>query len=270
MPRRCRLFGREHATFSAHFSAVRILLQTSPMSRVERLPLPLVLAAFVSCAPYRPPFTQPTGARVETEPGHASLVFLWPVTNCDPAGYFTLATAGGHFIGNISRGSRMSVLVPAGESTVVGWNDLVEAASGSVHAETVPVLHADLREGRTYYVRMAFGEWDDKGPPEPGLRGGTRVVKGYLYGRHRCIAVPESATSAMVTVSPAREGWQDLPEWISKLDPIVPDRAAGQAWLDDNRALLASHVTVGQDRFAGLRPDAMRQATIGPADAAPR
>jgi hypothetical protein len=130
---------------------------------------------------------------------------------------------------------------------------------------TVPVLHAELHEGRTYYVRLVFGEWDAKGPVEQwGFSGRARIPM------RRCTAVTESTTSAMVALSPALVEWQEVPQWMAELQLIVPDRAAGQAWLDGNRASLESHLLVGETRFVGLRPLARMLATIGPADGAPQ
>jgi hypothetical protein len=235
------------------------------MRRRRRIPIALALLGFVGCASYRLPYTQPPGANEPTDAHRATLVFLWPSTSCDPAGYFTLATSDGEFLGNISRGSRLSVPVPAGERTIVAWNDVVEAASGWMKTATVPVLHADLREGRTYYVRMMLGEWDERGPVVRWYRSS----KGRIPVR-RCAAVTESTTSAMAVLSPGSEGWHDVPEWMAALDTIVPDRAAGQAWLDQNRASLDAHVAVAQDRFLALRPRARMLATIEPADGAPR
>ena len=238
------------------------------MSLPKRLPLALV--AFVACTPYRLPFTQPPGPAERPDPHQASVVFLWPVTSCDPAGYLTLATTDGRFLGNISRGSRLEVAIPAGESTLVAWNGVMEAATGWMSAATVPVLHADLREGRTYYVRILFGEWDARGPTE-GVHDQTRVVRARSSLRsRRCTAVPWSTTGAMVALSPTLEGWNEIPEWMEELDATLPDRAAGQAWLDGDRALVETHGAVGEERFARLRPEAKRLATLEPFDGAPR
>jgi hypothetical protein len=247
-----------------------------------RLPSPrLALAALLgvaACAPYTPPFTAPStpatpapeaasevgpGAASAGDPRVARLVFLWPATSCDPAGYFTLATARGRFIGNIARGSRLAVELPPGETTVVAWNDVVETATGEVNRSMVPVLRADLREGRTYYARMLFGEWDARGPRDHVF------VRGVPSALGRCLKTPAAATSAMVGISPASEEWSDVAEWDETLGTLVPDRSGGQAWLDANRDELASHVALGQDRFADLRPDGRRRATIAPDDGAP-
>ncbi len=240
------------------------------MPLLERLPLALV--AFVACSPFRPPFTQPEGAGVQTDAHQATLVFLWPPTSCDPAGHLTLATADGQFLGNISRGSRLSVLVPAGERTVVAWNDVMEAVTnGAVSLATTPALHVDLREGRTYYARIAFGEWTEEGPPIRGRLEGTLVVRrNQYYSRRWCVAVPEGTTSSILAVSPALAGWDDLPEWMNELEEMVPDSVAGQTWLDRHRALLEAHSAIGHDHFVGLRPEAKRLATLEPADGEPQ
>jgi hypothetical protein len=228
--------------------------------------LPFALLAFAACTQYRPPFTQswpPSGAGLS--PGEAAVVFLWPATNCDPPGYFTIATADGRFVGNAARGAQLLGRVPAGETTFLAWNDVVETSSASATKGTVPVLHADLREGRTYYVELVFGEWDARGP-----RSAHGLTRGSTYVSKRCVAEPDSTTSAMQVLSPASEGWRDLPTWTDGLEAIQPDRAAGQAWLDANRTAFDVHRNIAEDRFAGLRPEARRLATLEPDDGVAR
>ncbi len=136
---------------------------------------------------------------------------------------------------------------------------------------TIPVLHADLREGRTYYVRMLFGEWDDRGPLQHGLRPGSALLNGMPYSKRACAKVPQTVTSAMVALSPAAasgetslRGPRASPTWCRTA-------LTGQAWLDANRAALESHVAVAEARFEELRPDAKRLATLpGPDDGSPR
>jgi hypothetical protein len=213
----------------------------------------------VACAPYRPPFTAPAGAGSPADPHQATLVFLWPATSCDPAGYFTIAGTDGRFVGNVARGTQLRVSVPAGEHTFVAWNEVMEGASGAPSVATVPVLRATLAEGRVYYVRMAFGEWDATGPRHPftWVRGGGSTS-------NRCVAVApgESTTSAMVALPPGSEAWSTVPEWTAQLEVIAPDLVAGQAWLDANREVLDAHRAVGEGRFEGLRPGARRMATV--------
>jgi hypothetical protein len=212
-----------------------------------------------ACAPYRPPFTQARvtpGANARDDQ-QATLVFLWPVTSCDPGGYYTLATADGRFVGNVSRGTQLRVAMPAGAHTIVAWNELQEQAGGAVAKSAVSVLRARVSAGRTYYVRMAFGEWDSHGPREAyaGRVGGTG-------SRWVCMAPGLSMTSAMVVLSPGSPSWNELPGWTGQLEAIVPDVAAGQAWLDGNRDVLQYHRAIGEGRFEGLNPLGRRLATL--------
>jgi hypothetical protein len=206
-----------------------------------------------SCAAYRPPFVQASSASGPADAHQATLVFLWPVTSCDPGGYYTLATTDGRFVGTVSAGKQLRAEVPPGSFTVVAWNDQEEQARGAMNKGAVSVLRATLSEGRTYYVRMAFGEWDNKGP---------RDVYAVRSAKRLCIAPDHVMTSAMVALTPASEAWKDLSAWTADLDALAPDRAAGQAWLDGNRGVVESHREIGEGRFEGLRPEARKMATL--------
>jgi hypothetical protein len=220
-------------------------------------------ATSVACAAYHPPFTAASRAGVPADPRMATVVFLWPATSCDPAGYFTLATSTGRFVGNVSPGKQLRAELPAGEYLLVGWNDVMEGASGTVSVATVPVLHATIMEGRTYFVRMAFGEWDETGP-----RQRVTFQRGSINSANRCLALgpAESTTSAMVAVTPASGSWAELPGWTEELEVTVADRAAGQAWLDATPEVLGVHRAVAEARYAGLRPRARQMATVGEGD----
>jgi hypothetical protein len=219
----------------------------------------LACLAWVACAcgSYRPPFTQASSASAQPDVRQATLVFLWPLTSCDPGGYVTLATTDGGFVGNVSAGTQLRATVPAGQYTIVGWNEQQEQASGAVTRGAVSVLHASVSEGRTYYVRLAFGEWDNRGP---------REIAGNRFGggpsNRLCVAPGMSMTSAMVALPPASESWSEVAGWTAELQAIVPDRAAGQAWLDGNRDVLQYHRTVAESRFAALLPQAKQMSTV--------
>jgi hypothetical protein len=229
------------------------------MSKLVAPRILLLCSALVTsaCGAYRPPFTQASTANAQPDAHQATLVFLWPLSSCDPGGYYTLATTDGRFVGNVSAGTQLRAPVPAGEYTIVGWNEQQEQASGAVTRGAVAVLHASVSEGRTYYVRMAFGEWDNRGP---------REIAGNRFGggpsNRLCVAPGMSMTSAMLALAPASEAWKDVPGWTAELEAIVPDRAAGQAWLDGNRDVLQYHRTVGEGRFAGMLPQAKQMSTV--------
>ena len=146
----------------------------------------------------------------------------------------------------------------------------METATGWMSAATVPVLRADLREGRTYYVRILFGEWDIRGPTE-GAHEETRAVRGRSTLRsRRCTAVPWSTTGAMVALSPALEGWDEIPEWMEAASPPRARSGGGPSLARWRSALVETHGAVGQERFTRLRPEAKRLATLEPFDGAPR
>ena len=214
-----------------------------------------MLAACVSS--YRPPFTA-SGATARADAHDATVVFLWPTTSCDPGGYYTLATFDGHFVGNIATGTQLRVALPAGEHTILGWNQAQDEARGEVVPASVGVLRASLAEGRTYYVRVSFGEWDARGPNE-------LVGRGHSL----CVAPDKSMTSALVTVTPVSDAWLDLPAWTADLASLSPDRAAGQAWLDAHRGDLAVRRAIAEGRFEWLRPRAKKLATVEAGDGQP-
>ena len=141
----------------------------------------------------------------------------------------------------------------------------MEGSTSGIRPALVPVLHADVREGRTYYVRMVFGAWDERGPRERWVYSRRSIVC------RRCIMdSTHSATSAMVALLPGSEGWSEVPEWAGALPTFIPDETGGQAWLDANRDALSAHAAVGRARLAGLRPQAKELATLGPDDSVGR
>jgi hypothetical protein len=222
--------------------------------RANRSVLLIVPACVVllcaDCASYRPPFVLPRGASSPPDAHAATLVVFWPIVSCDPPGYYLLATTRGAFLGSIVPGAQLLTTLPAGEVTVFGWNPVMEADTGGPRLETLPVLRAELVEGRTYYARLAFGVWTAQGP--------------LPYAAGRCPSAPgPSPTSALLAVTPRVRGWSDVAAWRAKLETILPDRVAGQAWIAANPEEFRTHRAVGEDRWASLRPDARTLATLG-------
>ena len=127
---------------------------------------------------------------------------------------------------------------------------------GEWRDEPVPVLRARVAPGRRYYVRLGFGEWDRRGPPAPPFKSAQTPFRN-------CIMVPGMVmTSALLTMKPASEYWGELPAWMAALTTAVPDHAAGQAWLDGRGDLLQAHRALAALRLRGLRPEALKLATL--------
>jgi hypothetical protein len=220
----------------------------------------LSLACVVSCAAYRPPFTQAVKASPPADDQQATLVFLWPTTSCDPGGYVVLATEDGRFLGTVSSGTQLHTTIPPGPAAIVGWNEPQEKARGSLTKLAVSVLHGTVSPGHTYYVELEFGEWDDRGPRE------AYHMQIAQPGTRACISPDHVMSTALVNITPTSKAWKDLAQWGIELDGLVPDRVAGQAWLDARRGELQDHRTMAEERFAGLRPRARRMATLGAED----
>lgn len=220
--------------------------------RISILVASATLLGAAGCTTALPPYTHAAGDAAAGA-NEAVVVFVWPRSTCDPGGYYTLATADGRFVGNVSDGTMLRASLPPGQYTIVGWNELQEESGTGVLEETVPVLQARLAAGSTYYVRMAFGEWGARGPVQIyGVRNG----RTYCFRREGL-----SPTSAMVALAPSTPEWAELPRWRGELGWLGPD-PAGQAWLDQHRDVLASHLAMGALRFAHLRPEGRRMATI--------
>lgn len=225
------------------------------MKRPACCPRSLVcIFTLAACTPAttRPPFTQPS-ASTARDPHVATVVFLWASTSCDTGGYYTLAADDGKFIGNIAAGSQLAVPLAAGDHTLVGWNGSRAEDDDAASMVSVPVMHATLEAGRTYYVRLAFGEWDDKGPRQMHMiRTAKRV----------CFRIGNVMSTAMVALTPTSEEWSELASLTSELQTTSSDAAAGQSWLDANQTTFASHRDLAKARFDGLRIHAKPLATL--------
>jgi len=226
----------------------------------------LTLLASAACARWEAPYTRPAAtAAPAPSPDRASVVFVWASSSCDPGGYYTLATADGRFVGNVASGTRLRAELAPGETTIVGWNP-VEEEFRPVEPATVPVLHATLLAGREYTVRLAMGEWDQRGPVSYFGRD-----RGTTFPMRACslVAPAKAITSAMVSLPAGSAPWNDLRASApTTLRALAPDQAAGQAWLDAHRELLDVHRVIAEARFDQLRPEGRRLGTVEPEDGA--
>jgi len=216
----------------------------------------LVACALAACALARPPFTQ-AAAPTAADPHVATVVFLWPSTSCDTGGYYTLATDDGKFLGNIAAGTQLAVPLAAGDHTLLGWNGSRTEGDDAASMVSVPVLHATLEEARTYYVQLAFGEWDDKGP---------RQMHTVRTAKRVCFRIGNVMSTAMVALTPTSDFWSELPALTSELPATSSDAVAGQSWLDANQATFTAHRDLAKARFEALRPRAKPLATLQASD----
>jgi hypothetical protein len=207
----------------------------------------------VACANAPPPHTRAAPQRADPPSGYAAVTFLWPPTSCDPAGYYTVASGDGYFAGNVGRGERLTVFVPAGSHTFLAWNPVLESKAlppQFPRPVDVAVLRAELAPGASYVARLAFGEWDELGPRELVSR---RTGMRHCWSREPAFVAldPRDARAAA-----------DVSEWLAELAPTAPDLAAGQAALRANAEDWELHKGLAEVRLRRLRPEARALATL--------
>ena len=133
----------------------------------------------------------------------------------------------------------------------------MERDTGQVGAANVTLAHAHLDAGRTYFLQFSFGTWDERGP------SGPRYAY-YRRGGSGSTTVCPSSNASLVALTPTSAAWSSLSDWLDELRPLTGDPRIGQAWLDDDPAVLRDHVAWARSRFLRMRPDAKALATLTP------
>lgn len=216
----------------------------------------LMTSSLVACAGQPPPLSRLTTPTPRHTEGSAKVVFAWPPDSCEPGGYQIITTFDGRFIGNVTRGTRLEVDLPPGRWAFMTWNPENERYGAQPRAERVGVLHAELVEGRTYFTRLTFGEWDIYGP---------RVVYASSAKRGRSRACIDG-DATLVTLAPRSDEWMNLRSWLDDLTPIVSDRVAGQQWLDAQPWLVPIHRELAATRELRLSNHARTLSSVLPTD----
>ncbi|HEY4106463.1 MAG TPA: hypothetical protein VGM44_21330 [Polyangiaceae bacterium] len=103
-------------------------------------------------------------------------------------------------------------------------------------AENTAPLQATLLPGRVYYVEVSprMGFWS------------TRVQ--------------------LLAITPRSESWKEVDEWMRECSQLVPDAAAGQAYLNGRAAGVAERIRRARERLGGLEADERNERTLNPED----
>ena len=214
------------------------------------------VALLASCGAFgsqQPPFAHP-GAN-PADPNHATVMVFWPKTSCDAAGYYVIVDGQGRYLTTITAGSRVSIKLDPGSYELAAWNPLREkiASTPRTPLETA-VMRATVLAGRSYYVRLAFGEWNLRGPvPAPTMR---------RTGFKLCA----NTSPALLAITPDVEDWSHVTGWVQHLPVFEPDQSAGQDWLDSDERDVARHLRTARERWEELRPKAQLAASLCPKD----
>lgn len=220
--------------------------------------LALVAVASVACVP--PPIAphmQAAGRVPLAKSGRAKVVFLWAENSCERGGFYTVATRDGRFLGNLYADTRLETELPPGPVDFMAFNPLVEEAEGGATSADVAPLHAELAADRTYFVRFAFGEWDERGPVGPRI---ARSRGGMVH-----VLCPTNE-AALIALTPRSPEWPQLRDWLDELDPVRSHGAQGDAWLREDPDTLDTHRALVATRERRLHPIARQRATLLPTD----
>jgi hypothetical protein len=103
-------------------------------------------------------------------------------------------------------------------------------------SESTPAMRATLAAGRIYYVEVA---------PKMGW-GSARVQ--------------------LLAITPRRETWSQLPEWMRECEPLQADEPAGQALLQERRDDFADRVKAARESYQGYSAEDREARTLRPED----
>jgi hypothetical protein len=184
-----------------------------------------VAATLVGCSatsPYMHPVVGPS--MVAPPEGEAAVVFLRRATACDYGSWFLVIDEHGHYVGDSMPGSTFAVTYPAGDHAFFAWDPDAELdVERYPYLNQVGAVRAQLDAGRTYVVTVGtqqspFGE-----------RGRTCSPYPWVHLK----LVPLESVSGV----------------LSETKTFVPDRAAGEAVIARDRALIERHVGMGMAKL---------------------
>jgi urease beta subunit len=186
------------------------------------------------CAVTMPPAMAPASELPAPAAGQGSVVFVQPETPCDGLGFSVVVDDHGRFVGNVASGTRVAVAVRPGTHVFYSWSVL------------------DLRFERDQNINMSAATRVRVGPSE------TKYVGiGPLLGRRQCLDLP---VMEMTELTPAQ-----VDGALQATQPVVADRAAGQADLDSKPFLLRTNLELGRwklERLDDIKAHEIRRASL--------
>ncbi len=170
-------------------------------------------------------------------------MFLWEPESCEPGGYYVVATKEGNFVGSLGRGTVLQAEFEPGSLQLLGWNPLREQAGMPAQ---VAQLDAELAAGKTYYVKLRFGEWGANGPQE-------------IYSKNRrnrlmtkVCNTGDAAFMAMTRMRQNAQEWRSLPETMRELTSVRADADPGKRYLEREQATFADHRALAEQKWGHM------------------
>jgi len=169
--------------------------------------------------------------------GSASVVLVRPSQACDSGDYAVVVDERGRFVGNVGPGTRLAVEVSPGSQIFYAWNH-IQWVRRSNPIWPTGAARLNLTKGQTRYLLL------------DGCTGTTTLLNVVAQG------------DAL---------WGDLQDGLRSTKPIVADRAAGQALLEQRPAELRRRLEVARRQLVELDTARERDAVrAGLAAEAPR
>jgi hypothetical protein len=176
-------------------------------------------ALLTSCRSSHAPFMI---AGAESPPSaHGILEISWPTSSCDRAGYLTIMTSDGTFIGNISTGTRIRTAWPAGDVELIAWNPR-EYADGVPHKPYAVIARGRVCANAVSRVRVRSTEWTASGPGRVFSRRGNLSCTG-----HWALVKDEETDESLPLFHPDREHGQS---WLTAHKATRDQKAVAEAW----------------------------------------
>lgn len=206
------------------------------MTRTAPLPALLALAlSLTSCASQTPYMTtaDPTSA-VTVDAAAATVVFIRPAAD-EPSVRHLILDEKGRFLGLSSSESYFAAKVTPGEHTFMTYVDGNTFGNGADRRSGTPALKATLEAGKLYYVEV--------------------------------VAIPGSYTTRgrLIGLGPTRKGWDELPGWLAKCKPLVPNASEGQAHVQKTLDV-DMVVHKGMGTVEGYTPEKLAERSLAVAD----
>lgn len=206
------------------------------MLRTASTPALLFLTLALTCCSASTPYMTEVAAprAVAVDPAAATVVFIRPSPEEASVRHVILDETG-RFLGLSRSEAYFGVKVAPGEHTFMSYVDGNTFGNGPDRRSGTPALKASLEAGKLYYVQVV-------------ATPGSYTTRGRLLG-----------------MGPSRKGWDELPGWLAKSLPLVPDEAGGQAHV---RETLDVQVVVqkGLGTAASYDEAALAEHSLAPAD----
>jgi hypothetical protein len=178
------------------------------------------LTLFIGCgSSQRAPFMVAGADSARSTDG--VLEVSWSTTSCDQAGYLTIMTSDGTFLGNVWTGTKIRAALPPGDVELIAWNPR-EYAEGVPHRPYAVIARGRVCPNAVSRVRVRSTEWTRTGPGRVFSRRGNLLCTG-----HWALVNDERPDIDLALFHPDREHGQS---WLTAHKATRHQKSIAEAW----------------------------------------